>query len=89
MSASYSRRRGDYVYDIYVYEGPPAKGRFCAQVLNMVRLESGQSVSVNHELHDEFGTTRDEACTKLEAAVEEWALALKREPVRHDSDRKR
>jgi hypothetical protein len=54
MHRSYLHRRGEFVYDINVYEAtPPADaGRFYAQVVNMVRLESGQTVSVNAELRD-------------------------------------
>ena len=71
---SYSRRRGDYRYDIAIYETtPPANaGLFYAHVMNMVRLESGQTVSVTAELQDAYGATPDEAYSKLEAAVEEW-----------------
>jgi hypothetical protein len=38
----------------------------------MVRLESGQQVSVNADLRDEHGATPDEAFSKIEAALEEW-----------------
>ena len=43
---SYARRRGEYRYDIAIYETAPpaAAGRFRAQVVNMVRLEGGQTV---------------------------------------------
>jgi hypothetical protein len=71
---SYERRRGEYRYDIAVYETtPPANaGRFYARVVNMVRLRSGETVSVNSELEDAYGATPDEATSTLEAAVEEW-----------------
>lgn len=71
---SYTRRRDEYRYDIAIYETtPPANaGRFYAQVVNMVRLESGQTVSVNIELEDAYGATPDEAYSTLEAAVEAW-----------------
>jgi len=71
---SYSRGKGDYRYDIAIYETtPPAiAGRFYARVVNMVRLESGQTVSVNAELQDAFGPTPDEAYSRLQTAVEEW-----------------
>jgi hypothetical protein len=74
MHRSYWRRRGDFAYDIEIYEAtPPADaGRFYAQVVNMVRLESGQTVSVNAELQDAYGATRDDAFSKIEVAVEEW-----------------
>jgi hypothetical protein len=82
MHRSYLRRRGDFVYDINIYEAiPPAdEGRFYAQVVNMVRLESGQTVSVNAELQDAYGATRDEAVSKIEMAVEGWA----KDPTRSD-----
>ena len=72
---SYSRRRGDYHYDIAIDEtGPPAAaGVFYAQVVNLVRLESGQTVSINAELQDAHGgATPDEASSTVEAAVEAW-----------------
>jgi hypothetical protein len=70
---SYARRRGDYRYDTAMYEAmPPANaGRFYAQVVKMVRLESGQTVVVNAELQDAYGATRDEAFSKIEVAVGE------------------
>jgi hypothetical protein len=72
MHRSYLRRRGDFVYDINICEAnPPADaGRFYAQVVNMVRLEFGQTVSVNAELQDAYGATRDEAFSEIEIAVE-------------------
>jgi hypothetical protein len=71
---SYSRRRGEYRYDIAIYETtPPATaGRFYAQVVNMVRLEAGRPVSVNAELEVAYGATPDEAYSTLEAAAEAW-----------------
>jgi hypothetical protein len=36
----------------------------------MVRLESGQTVSVNPELQNAYGATRDEAFSEIEAAAE-------------------
>jgi hypothetical protein len=70
---SYSRRMGDYVYDIDIREiTPPSSGaRYYAKVVNMVRVESGQTVTVN-ELQDAYGETPDEAVTNLEASVKEW-----------------
>jgi hypothetical protein len=72
---SYSRRRGDYRYDIAIFETmPPASaGRFYARVVNMVRLESGHTLSTNAELQDAYGATPDEAFSRAEAEVEEWA----------------
>ena len=72
-SISYSRRIGDYVYDIHIHEitQPATAARFYAKVVNMVRVEAGQTVQVD-ELHDAYGGTPDEAVTNLEAAVKEW-----------------
>jgi hypothetical protein len=36
------------------------------------RLESGQTVSVNSDLGDEYGATADEAFSKIETAIEAW-----------------
>jgi hypothetical protein len=75
LFTSYSRHRGDYRYDIAICEAlPPANaGRFYAQVVNLIRLESGHTISVNAELQDAYGATPDEALSRIEAAVEEWA----------------
>jgi hypothetical protein len=69
---SYSRRRADYRYDIAIYEpAPPADGGlFYAQVVNIVQLEGGHTVSVNAALQDAYGATPDEAYSTLEAAIE-------------------
>jgi hypothetical protein len=75
MATSYSRRSGDYIYDIETHEVslPYATGgRFCARVVNMVRSESGQLVTVNVELEDEYGATRAEAVSQIEAIVQKW-----------------
>jgi hypothetical protein len=71
---SYARRRGEYRYDIAIYETAPraAAGLYRAQVVNVVRLEGGHTVSVNAELEDAYGATPDEAYSTLEAAVEAW-----------------
>jgi hypothetical protein len=71
---AYSRKRGAYHFDIAVYEAvpPTAAGRFYAHLLNIVRLESGHSVSVTAELEDVYAATPDEACATLEAALEAW-----------------
>jgi hypothetical protein len=71
---SYSRRRGDYLYDVAVYAAhtPANPDRCYAQVMNMVRLEAGHTVSVDAELPDTYGATLDEAFSTIEAAVEEW-----------------
>jgi hypothetical protein len=72
MATSYPRRIGDYLYDIIVSESVlPAKvDRFYAVVVNMVRLDAGQTVSVHAGLQGEHGATPDEAVSKVEAAVE-------------------
>jgi hypothetical protein len=74
MRRNYTRRRSEYVYDITVYEAtPPATaGRFCASVVNMVRLRAGQTVAVHADLQDAYAATRDKAVTQLEAAIEKW-----------------
>jgi hypothetical protein len=71
---SYSRHRGEYRYDIAIYEtAPPADpGLFRAQVVNMVRLEGGDTVPIDLDLQDAYGATPDEAYSTLEAAVERW-----------------
>ena len=71
---SYSRRNGEYLYDIVIYEvSPPANaGRFCAQVVNMVRLVSGQTVAVNAGLQHEYAATSHDAWAQIEAAVDNW-----------------
>jgi phage FluMu protein Com len=72
-STSYSRRMGEYVYDIVIHEiaQPATAARFYAKVVNMVRVAAGQTVPVD-ELQDAYGATADEAVTNLEAAVKEW-----------------
>jgi hypothetical protein len=74
ISSAYGRRKGDFVYDVDIYEAtPPAdEGRFYAQAVNMVRLESGRTMPVNAELQDSYGATPDEAFSRIEAAVEAW-----------------
>jgi hypothetical protein len=74
LHTSYWRRTGDFVYDIDIYEviAPANACRCYAHVVNMVRLESGHTASVNAELQDAYGATPDEAVSKIEAAVEEW-----------------
>ena len=74
---SSSRHRGEYRCDVAIYETrPPADaGRFYAQVVNMVRLEGGQSVSINADLPDRYGASPEEAYSALEADVEAWVKA--------------
>ena len=70
----YSLRKGDYLYDVEIYEDPaPATAvRFYAQVLNMARLESGRTVAFDPEVQDQVGRTRDEAFSYVDAAVDAW-----------------
>lgn len=72
--AAYSRKRGAYHFDIAIYEiaAPTAAGRFYAHLLNIVRIESGQTVAVNAELEDVYAATPEGAYATLEAAVEAW-----------------
>jgi hypothetical protein len=71
---SYTRKQGDFSYDIEVYDPPnllPA-GRFYATVLNIVRRASGETISVTAEISGEYGATPDEALSKIDAAVLAW-----------------
>jgi hypothetical protein len=72
---SYTRKQGDFSYDIDVYDPPGLlpEGRFYAIVVNMVRRTSGESLSVETELQGAYGATPDEAVAKIEAAVGAWA----------------
>jgi hypothetical protein len=45
---------------------------FCARVMNLVRLDSGETVSVDALIEDEHAATPAEALSRLEAAVEDW-----------------
>jgi CheY-like chemotaxis protein len=69
-----SRRRGEYVYNIDIYESARAAtaDHFRAHVMNMVLLEGGQTVSVNPDLQDEYGPTPQRALSRIERAVDEW-----------------
>jgi hypothetical protein len=69
-----SRRRGEYVYNIDIYESARAAtaDHFRAHVMNMVLLEAGQTVSVNPDLQDEYGPTPQRALSRIERAVDEW-----------------
>jgi hypothetical protein len=75
MRTSYSRRQGDYAYDIQVHDvARPvnADHRFCAIVVNLVRREAGQTISVNAGPQDAYGVTPDEAVSRIETTVETW-----------------
>jgi hypothetical protein len=71
MATSYSRRHGAYQYDIQVLEDAE-NSRYVATLVNMVRVEAGDMISVDSELHDEYGATQAEAFAKLEAAIKKW-----------------
>jgi hypothetical protein len=70
----YSRRRGEYVYNIDIYESARAAtaDHFRAHVMNMVLLEADQTVSVSPDLQDEYGPTPERALSRIERAVDEW-----------------
>jgi hypothetical protein len=74
MCTRYSLRKGDYLYDVEIYEDPtPGTAvRFYAQVLNMARLESGRAVVFGPEVQDQVGRTRDEAFSYIDGAVDAW-----------------
>ena len=72
MAMSYSRRSGDYLYDIYVREMRAQLSYFCAQVLNTVRLESGNPVTVHPYVPDAYAVTPDGAVEQLEATIKQW-----------------
>jgi hypothetical protein len=69
MRTSYSRRRGDFVYDVQAYED---SGRFFARVVNIERLDADRTVSISANLPHAHGVTVGEAFTQLEAVVEAW-----------------
>jgi hypothetical protein len=80
ICTSCSRRRGEYLYDVDLYEAtaPANVVHVYARVVNMVRLESGHTVAVNAELPDQRGATLDEAFSYIEAAVAAWVRAQTR-----------
>jgi hypothetical protein len=69
-----SHRSGDYLYDIALEDADPTAvtGPCFARVVNMVRLESGLTVSVDAGLAAEHGATRAVACSQLKDAVAAW-----------------
>jgi hypothetical protein len=76
----YSRRLGDYCYDIEIDETTRLINaeRFCARVVNVVRLQLGQTVPMTTDLPSVYGPTRHEAVSNIEAALAEWATAQQR-----------
>jgi hypothetical protein len=79
MITCYSRRMSDYLYDIEIDETTCVlhAQRFCARAVNIVRLESGHTVSVDTDLSSVFSSTRHEAVSKIEAALAVWVKAQK------------
>jgi hypothetical protein len=73
MVTSYSRRYGDYLYDITVHTGPGMAGRFYALLWDIVRLQAGATVPVPTVFRGQYGATGDQAVNKLEAALAAWA----------------
>jgi hypothetical protein len=80
MITSYSRRMSDYLYDIEIDDTTRFVNaeRFCARAANTVRLESGQTVSVNADLPDTYSSTRHEAVSNIETAIAVWVKAQRR-----------
>ena len=79
MITCYSRRMSDYLYDIEIEETTrvvPAQ-RSCARAVNIVRLESGHTVSVDPDLSSVFSSTRHKAVSNIEAALAVWVKAQK------------
>jgi hypothetical protein len=86
MRTSYSRRRGDYGYDIEVHEATAPRGtaeQFYARVVNLVRQDSGETVSINAELQDAYGATRDVAVSRIETALAAWVKDQTRPKLSH------
>ena len=71
---SYSRRQGEYSFDIVISQvAPPAiAGHSCARIVNLVRRTYGEVVSVNAGLQDQYGTTPDDVVSKIDASVAAW-----------------
>jgi len=77
LPTSYSRRRDVYSFDVQVDQDAD---RYVARVRNLVRVESGDMISVDSKLHDEYGLTAAEAFSQIDAAIEEW-VKDQRNPV--------
>ena len=67
-TTSYIRRHGAYRYDVQVLEDA-GNGRYIAKLRNLVRMEAGEMIAVNLELHEAYGVTRAEAFANLDLAV--------------------
>jgi hypothetical protein len=74
MITSYSRRCGDYLYDITIHDAiePGMVGPFYALLVNMVRVGSGDVVPVTTRPRGQYGLTAHHAVSKLEAALAAW-----------------
>jgi hypothetical protein len=61
MGRSYARRHGDYLYDIEIHEAVPAghAGRFCATVVNVVRLAPGEAPGWQGVTTENIGNYRE------------------------------
>jgi hypothetical protein len=86
----YLRRSGDHAYAVAIQAvtRPANADQFCARLVNMVRLGPGQTVSVRADLQPEYGATRDEAFSRIEAAIEKWRTApalLLGQPARQEA----
>jgi hypothetical protein len=73
MQTRYSRRRGDFIYDVSIDPVDRSTNRraFSARALNVARLADGDPVPVGISI-EELGATVGEAVAKLEATIEEW-----------------
>jgi hypothetical protein len=72
MHTSYSRRRGDFIYDVSIdpVVRSTNQSAFSARALNVARLADGEPVPVGISI-EELGATVGEAVAKLEATIEE------------------
>ena len=70
----YSCRMNEYLYDIKIGHTTRlvSAERVSARAVNIVRLESGDTVPVNANLPSAYGPTRREAVASLEEAVAAW-----------------
>src|SRR5437879_8303099 len=81
-------RRGDYIYQLAVYAVLLAHvGRWYARLASLGRLEparGSQPVAIALTLPDAYGASPEDACAKLDAAIDTW---VKAQPERHDDER--
>jgi hypothetical protein len=73
----YLRRSGGHAYAVAIHAmtRPANEDQFCARLVNMLKLGCGQTVSVRVDLQPEYGATRSEAFSRIEAAIEKWRTA--------------